>query len=106
MLAITSLDVIYQLYIKVGGIELPRVYILTDMCKGMDDCGICGFVCPKGVLGRSEEPNERGFIPPVVVHGESCTGCETCMVFCPDMAIVVEKARGKVRQNRRTGELR
>jgi NAD-dependent dihydropyrimidine dehydrogenase PreA subunit len=35
--------------------------------------------------------NERGYLPPEVHHEEACTGCQSCMVSCPDFAVAVEK---------------
>jgi len=75
--------------------KTPRVYILKEACKGIDDCDICRFVCPKEVLGVSDSFNSKGFVPPEVVAEDSCTQCENCMIFCPDMAIIVEKPRKK-----------
>ncbi|MBW2120518.1 MAG: ferredoxin family protein [Deltaproteobacteria bacterium] len=70
---------------------MARVYVLTDACKGVRDCGICRFVCPRDVFGVSDTLNEKGFFPPLVAAEEACTGCENCMIYCPDMAIIVEK---------------
>ena len=74
---------------------MPKIYILREACKGLIDCGICRFVCPKGVLSMSSILNRKGFFPPEVADEDACTQCENCMVFCPDMAIVVEKRKGK-----------
>jgi 2-oxoglutarate ferredoxin oxidoreductase subunit delta len=35
--------------------------------------------------------NEAGYLPPEIDDEGECTGCENCMVYCPDFAIVVEK---------------
>ena len=72
---------------------MPKIYILREACKGVNDCGICGFVCPKDVLGTSDVLNRKGFFPPEVVDEDSCTQCGNCMIFCPDMAIVVEERK-------------
>jgi 2-oxoglutarate ferredoxin oxidoreductase subunit delta len=74
---------------------LPKVYILREACKGVNDCGICIFVCPKDVLGISDVLNRKGFFPPEVVDEAACTQCGNCMVYCPDMAIVVEMRKSK-----------
>lgn len=74
---------------------MDNIHILKDACKGVTDCDICRFVCPKNVFGISESLNEKGFSPPKVVDEDSCTGCENCMIFCPDMAIIVKKNREK-----------
>ena len=35
--------------------------------------------------------NPAGYIPPEVTDEVSCTNCQSCMIYCPDFAIVVEK---------------
>ena len=69
-----------------GGITL-----LHQSCKGIEDCGICIFVCPKDIFVNSEETNDAGYVPPGIKNEEQCTACRNCMISCPDFAIVVEK---------------
>lgn len=68
---------------------MPTVVLLRQACKGIEDCGICKFVCPKDLFTASNEMNTAGYLPPKVDHEEDCTGCCNCMMFCPDFAIVV-----------------
>jgi 2-oxoglutarate ferredoxin oxidoreductase subunit delta len=68
---------------------MPKVYILREACKGMEECGICAYVCPKEVFAPSKNMNSYGFIPPEAVGEVNCIGCENCYVFCPDFAIFV-----------------
>jgi 2-oxoglutarate ferredoxin oxidoreductase subunit delta len=70
---------------------LSKVTIFRQACKGIDDCGICIFVCPQGLFCASEEMNEAGYLPPQITDETKCTGCMNCMIFCPDFAIVFEK---------------
>lgn len=70
---------------------MASVTILRQSCKGVEDCGICTFVCPKGLFQVSSEMNEAGYLPPELINEADCTGCENCMIYCPDFAIVVEK---------------
>jgi 2-oxoglutarate ferredoxin oxidoreductase subunit delta len=70
---------------------MSGITIFRNTCKGVEDCGICIFVCPKDVYEPSDEMNELGYIPPRVAHEDECIACLTCMIYCPDMAIVVEK---------------
>ena len=66
-----------------------KVSIISHSCKGMDDCGICAFVCPKSLFEPGEELNEAGYAPPSQPDEEECTSCGNCMIYCPDFAIVV-----------------
>ena len=70
---------------------MSKVTIFRQACKGIDDCGICTFVCPKTLFCASEEMNESGYLPPEIKDSSECTGCMNCMIYCPDFAIVVEK---------------
>jgi 2-oxoglutarate ferredoxin oxidoreductase subunit delta len=49
------------------------------------------FVCPKDLFEPSENMNSSGYLPPRMKDLDPCTGCRNCMLYCPDMAIVVEK---------------
>jgi len=80
---------------------MARISLLPQSCKGIEDCGICIFVCPKHVLIESDEMNEAGYIPPKLKDETLCTGCQNCMISCPDFAIVVEKEPEKSSKKRR-----
>lgn len=69
---------------------MRQVSILRNACKGMEDCGICAFVCPQSLFHPSEEINEAGYLPPKLPDEDACTGCGNCMIYCPDFAIIVE----------------
>lgn len=69
---------------------MSKVNIISQSCKGMEDCGLCAFVCPKDLFSPSGEMNEVGYMPPASPDEEQCTGCGNCMIYCPDFAIVVE----------------
>jgi len=67
-----------------------RVFIDIRLCKGTEGCGICVAQCPAGVLEPAAELSARGVHPAEVAHPERCTGCDRCMLLCPDLAVVVE----------------
>ena len=46
----------------------------------------------------SDEMNASGFVPPRAVREDQCNACLNCMISCPDMAIVVEKKKAKVKK--------
>ena len=70
---------------------MAKLTILSQSCKGVDDCGICKFVCPQQLFQACREMNAAGYYPPELTDPDECTGCRTCMLCCPDFAIVVEK---------------
>jgi 2-oxoglutarate ferredoxin oxidoreductase subunit delta len=70
---------------------MPTITIFRQTCKGVEDCGICTFVCSKRVFRVSKKMNEAGYLPPEIKDEALCTGCQNCMISCPDFAIVVEK---------------
>jgi len=77
---------------------MSGITIFKNTCKGVEDCGICIFVCPKDVYESSDEMNELGYMPPRVAHEDACNVCMNCMISCPDMAIVVDKKKDKVKK--------
>ena len=70
---------------------MTQVTILAESCKGVEDCGICIKVCPKDLFEPGGDMNQAGYLPPRLVDESKCIACENCMIYCPDMAIVVEK---------------
>jgi 2-oxoglutarate ferredoxin oxidoreductase subunit delta len=75
---------------------LAEVSIYQELCKGVEECGICLEVCPKKLFSPSEGLNRKGYKPPRVENREACTQCQNCMIYCPDLAIAVEpKKPGK-----------
>ena len=64
-----------------------EVRTIPSSCKG---CGICVHFCPAGVLEMSEEYTPKGYHPPRRKKSAMCTGCRSCELMCPDLAIFVE----------------
>ncbi len=67
---------------------MPEVKVTENFCKG---CGLCVWVCPKGVLEVSRKANAAGIRPAVPRQDVECTACLNCAVICPDAAIEVYK---------------
>jgi len=58
-----------------------------EKCKG---CGLCVWVCPKGVLEMSsEKTNANGYAYAVSSDLGNCSGCTKCGVVCSDVCIRV-----------------
>ena len=72
---------------KVGRIKLDR-----EACKA---CYLCISVCPENLIEASEKLNQKGYYAAEFIErnndeaGRRCTGCATCAIMCPDVAIEV-----------------
>ena len=64
-----------------------EVHIIQSRCKG---CGFCIEFCPKQMLAKSEDFNEKGYYYPQIVKDE-CINCGMCESLCPDFAIYSTK---------------
>ncbi|MEW6756088.1 MAG: 4Fe-4S dicluster domain-containing protein [Candidatus Latescibacterota bacterium] len=67
-----------------------RVHIDPYLCKGTEGCGICVELCRSKVLGPAPALSSRGVHAATVLRQEECTGCDVCMLYCPDLAVAVE----------------
>ncbi|MGA1843825.1 MAG: ferredoxin family protein [bacterium] len=68
---------------RLKGIHLT---IEKDWCKG---CELCIEACPHHLLSLSEDLNASGFHYAVLTDPEECTGCASCALMCPDLAIQI-----------------
>jgi len=72
---------------KVGKITLDR-----EVCKA---CYLCVSVCPEKLISVSDQLNQKGYYPAKFTEANGnkearkCTGCATCAIICPDVAIEV-----------------
>jgi len=80
---------------KQGGAGKFEVTILRESCKGLDDCGICRQVCPAKLFTACRQMNRAGYLPPKIADEKACSGCQNCMIHCPDFAVVVEERQSK-----------
>ena len=65
------------------------IQIDENLCKGTEGCKLCISFCPEDVLGASKTLTSRGVHPAAVINEEDCIICKLCMIYCPDLAIVV-----------------
>lgn len=70
--------------------RIYRIHLDPQLCKGTEGCGICLSLCRAQVLGPAQTISMRGVHPAAVLHPEQCTGCDLCMIFCPDLAVAIE----------------
>lgn len=72
---------------------MASVTILTESCKGVEDCGLCMEVCPKDLFVAADKANSRGYLPSAISDQSLCTGCQACMFTCPDFAVIAVKSK-------------
>jgi 2-oxoglutarate ferredoxin oxidoreductase subunit delta len=63
-----------------------RIEINQELCKG---CEICISFCPKKLITLADELNLAGYLPSEFKDSGECTGCASCAVVCPEVAIEV-----------------
>ncbi len=63
-----------------------RIVIDQELCKG---CGLCSSFCPKNLIGLSDKLNAAGYLPASFKENTDCTGCTSCALVCPEVAIEV-----------------
>jgi len=63
-----------------------RIEIDQELCKG---CHICIAFCPEKEISPSDKLNAAGYAPVSFSDNGKCTGCATCGIVCPDVAIEV-----------------
>ena len=68
---------------------MAKIYIDEQFCKG---CGLCVDACPVGIIQLDiNKITAKGYNPAKLVSEARCTGCSSCALMCPDVAIVVER---------------
>ncbi len=72
---------------------MAEIRIYPELCKGVEECGICVEMCPKKLFSPAPDLNRKGYRPPRVTQAEVCTQCQNCMIYCPDLAIAVEEKK-------------
>ena len=66
---------------------MARIEVDETYCKG---CGLCVDACPVHIVALDKERiNAKGYHPAYLTDEGSCTGCTSCALMCPDMAITV-----------------
>lgn len=78
---------------------MAGIKLFREACKGIEDCGLCIYICPKGLFQSSGQINKTGYIPPKLSDESDCILCKNCMIYCPDFAIVVEGEEKQLEEN-------
>lgn len=66
---------------------MARINVDATYCKG---CGLCVDACPLHIIELdSNTITQKGYHPAHCVEPDKCTGCTTCALMCPDVAITV-----------------
>lgn len=67
-----------------------------EKCKS---CGLCIEVCPKNTFKFSKSFNKMGYhyVEPEGEGKDFCSGCQRCVVMCPDVAISIYKKEDKTK---------
>ena len=67
------------------------IVVDTNRCKG---CVLCVEACPKNVLAlAAKRVNVNGYPYVQAVNPDSCIGCASCGIVCPDGCITVYKMK-------------
>jgi len=68
------------------------IVIEKEKCKA---CHYCIAVCPRGIIGVSRDINRFGvnYAEQIEEKAHECTGCKSCAIMCPDIAISVYRNR-------------
>ena len=71
-----------------------HIVIDKDKCKA---CHYCIMVCAREIIGTSKEINRLGVNYAEVIPDKAheCTGCKSCPIMCPDIAISVIRSRAQ-----------
>ena len=72
-----------------GGVVKGRIEIDQERCKG---CLLCIEYCPKKSISLSGRLNLKGYFSAEFNGDSGCTGCASCGVICPEVAIEVYRA--------------
>ncbi len=63
-----------------------KIVIDQELCKG---CGVCISFCPRNLITLSDKLNAAGYLPSAFKDTDECTGCTSCALVCPEVAIEV-----------------
>ena len=66
---------------------MAHIEVNETFCKG---CGLCVNFCPVKIIELdAAKLTPKGYHPATCTASEKCTGCASCAMMCPDVAIKV-----------------
>ena len=66
---------------------MNEVIVDEFFCKG---CGLCTAACPVKIMELDMAAlTPKGYHPAICTDMDKCTGCASCALVCPDVAITV-----------------
>ncbi len=66
---------------------MAKMIVDDAFCKG---CGLCVDACPVHIVELDQDKiTDKGYHPAHCIDMDMCTGCCSCALMCPDVAITV-----------------
>ena len=66
---------------------MAKMIVDDAFCKG---CGLCVDACPANIIELNQDKiTDKGYHPAHCIDQSKCTGCTSCALMCPDVAITV-----------------
>ena len=66
---------------------MAKMIVDDALCKG---CGLCVDACPVHIVELDQDKiTDKGYHPAHCIDMDRCTGCCSCALMCPDVAITV-----------------
>ena len=68
---------------------MAKMTVDEFFCKG---CGLCADACPLQIVELDQTRiTDKGYHPAHCIEPDRCTGCCSCALMCPDVAITIER---------------
>ncbi|WP_457548642.1 glutamate synthase-related protein [Archaeoglobus sp.] len=68
-------------------------FIVERIEERCNKCGVCVKQCPWGVFSWNEDKSD------ITIDYTKCVGCQRCVIYCPNKALIVKPYEGSYRPN-------
>jgi len=68
-------------------------FIVERIEERCNRCGVCVKQCPWGVFSWNEDKSD------IIIDYTKCVGCQRCVIYCPNKALIVKPYEGSYRPN-------